>query len=108
MNLVLSFVSLFLIFGIGSALHCVKQKNLQPKDVAITVHKCPSFAKSCYTITTIDNVERGCSTEVIEENKCEMKYADDIFRRPITYAISETCYCNTDFCNSPKLFERYA
>ena len=96
MKFVLSLISLCLIIGIGSALQCVEQSSLHPKDVAITIHHCPSFAKSCFTTTTLHNVKRGCSTEFIGEKECEINYASPK---------SETCSCNTDLCNSPKWFE---
>ena len=57
MKLFLSVISLCLLIGSGSALQCVIQKGLQPIGAPITIHHCPTFARSCYTATTIDSCQ---------------------------------------------------
>ena len=109
MKLFLSVISLCLLIGSGSALQCVYQKGIQPKGVPITIHHCPTFAKSCYTATTIDSVERGCSTDSIEENICEITYNGGLNLNSVrilqVHPSIETCRCNKDLCNSDKKVE---
>ena len=107
MKLFLSVISLCLLIGIGSALQCVIQKGLQPIGEPITIHHCPTFARSCYTATTIDSVERGCSTDSVGENICEISNDGGLNLSPVrilqVHPSIETCWCNTDLCNGSPL-----
>ena len=103
MKLFLSVISLCLLIGSGSALKCVYQRGIQPIGVPNSILRCPSFAKSCYTVTTLDSEERGCSADNIQEDICEITYHSGLnlgpVRIPQVHPLSESCWCNTDLCN---------
>ena len=106
MKLFMSVISLCLLIGSAFALQWVIQKGLQSIGVPITIHHCPTFAKSCYTASTIDSMEHGCSTDSVEENICEISYDGGLNLSPVrilqVHPSIETCWCNKDLCNSDK------
>ena len=110
MKLFMSVISLCLLIGSAFALQWVIQKGLQSIGVPITIHHFPTFAKSCYTATTIDSVERGCSTDKVDENICEISYDGGLNLSPVcilqVLLSIETCWCNKDLCNSDKSVQR--
>lgn len=100
------FVILLVILGVCSfanALKCYSCHTDQNKDCGDTstneLQTCQTDKDSCSKVTLDGKISKGCLGVPNKQPACKQRGAGD--------NLVETCYCNTDYCNSAATYKIY-